>query len=360
MSMIDQREKTLVFCATQEHAGIVRDLINQVKTSTNPNYCVRVTANDGALGEQWLRTFQDNDKTIPTVLTTSQKLSTGVDARNVRNIVLLRPINSMIEFKQIIGRGTRLYDGKDYFTIYDFVKAYEHFNDPEWDGEPLEPDPVPGPGPKPEPPDGPPEPPIDEPPEPKQKLVIRLADGKERTFQHISGTTFWDASGKPISAQQFVEQFFGKLPELFRDEDELRRIWSDPDTRQALIDGLAERGFAGEQLAQIRRMIDAEASDLFDVLRYIAFTKAPLKRAERAEARRADILARKDPKQAEFLEFVLSQYVEQGEAELAPQKLPDLLQLKYGSPTDAMRKLGTVKDVRDAFRGFQRDLYERE
>ena len=100
---------------------------------------MRVTADDGALGEQWLRTFQDNEKTIPTILTTSQKLSTGVDARNVRNIVLMRPIGTMIEFKQIIGRGTRLFDGKDYFTIYDFVKAYEHFNDPEWDGEPMEP-----------------------------------------------------------------------------------------------------------------------------------------------------------------------------------------------------------------------------
>src|SRR5690606_8691803 len=171
-----------------------------------------------------------------------------------------------------------------------------------------------------------------EPPaEPKEKLVIKLADGKERTFQHISGTTFWDASGKPISAQQFIEQFFGRLPELFRDEDELRRIWSDPDTRKALIDGLAERGFAGEQLAQIRRMIDAEASDLFDVLRYIAFTRAPLKRAERAAARRADILSRQDARRAEFLDFVLSQYVAAGEEELDPGKLPGLLELKYGT-----------------------------
>ena len=112
-----------------------------MKTSKDPNYCQRVTANDGALGEQHLRDFQDNEKSIPTILTTSQKLSTGVDARNIRNIVLMRPINSMIEFKQIIGRGTRLYDGKDYFTIYDFVKAYHHFSDPEWDGEPLEPEP---------------------------------------------------------------------------------------------------------------------------------------------------------------------------------------------------------------------------
>jgi type I restriction enzyme, R subunit len=124
MEQIDQREKTLVFCATQAHAALVRDLINQMKTSGDPNYCVRVTADDGALGEQWLRTFQDNEKTIPTILTTSQKLSTGVDARNVRNIVLMRPIGTMIEFKQIIGRGTRLFHRKDYFTIYDFVKTY--------------------------------------------------------------------------------------------------------------------------------------------------------------------------------------------------------------------------------------------
>ena len=142
MSQINQQEKTLVFCATQDHALAVRDLINQMKTSTDPNYCQRVTANDGELGEQHLRDFQDNEKTIPTILTTSQKLSTGVDARNIRNIVLMRPINSMIEFKQIIGRGTRLYDGKDYFTIYDFVKAHHHFSDPEWDGEPMEPEPA--------------------------------------------------------------------------------------------------------------------------------------------------------------------------------------------------------------------------
>ena len=358
MERINQKEKTLVFCATQEHAGMVRDLINQAKTSTDPNYCVRVTANDGALGDQWLRTFQDNDKTIPMILTTSQKLSTGVDARNIRNIVLMRPVNSMIEFKQIIGRGTRLFDGKDYFTIYDFVKAYHHFNDPEWDGEPLAPDPpgVPRNGPGPSDPADPPEPP-DEPEPPVEKLVIRLADGKERTFQHISATTFWDASGRPISAQQFVENLFGKLPELFRDEDDLRRIWGQPDTRAALVAGLAERGFDGEQLSAVRRMIDAEDCDLFDVLNYIAHTKAPLKRAERADTHRESILSRYDAKQQVFLEFVLSQYVAEGEEELGTDKLPDLLDLKYGSPTDAVRELGSVQDIRNTFTGFQRDLY---
>ena len=133
----NQAEKAIIFCATQEHAAAVRDLVNQCKESPHPNYCVRVTAKDGELGEQALREFQDNEKTIPTVLTTSQKLSTGVDAKNIRNIVLLRPVNSMIEFKQIVGRGTRLFEGKDFFTIYDYVDAYHHFADREWDGEAL-------------------------------------------------------------------------------------------------------------------------------------------------------------------------------------------------------------------------------
>lgn len=358
MERINQREKTLVFCATQKHAATVRDLINQAKTSTDPNYCVRITANDGEMGEQWLRTFQDNEKTIPAILTTSQKLSTGVDARNIRNIVLMRPMTNMIEFKQIIGRGTRLFDGKDYFTIYDFVKAYELFSDPEWDGEPLAPDPPGAPRSKgdgegkPEPFEG------GDDELPKERLVIRLADGKERTFQHMSATTFWDASGKPISAAQFVQNLFGKLPELFRDEEDLRRIWGQPDTRAALVAGLAERGFDGEALASVRKMIDADDCDLFDVLNYIAHTKAPIKRAERAATHRTSILSRYDAKQQAFLDFVLSQYVAEGEEELGTDKLPDLLDLKYGSPSDAVRELGSVADIRSTFTGFQKGLYE--
>ena len=129
--MINQNQKTLVFCATQRHAAMVRDMINQYNDSKNPNYCHRVTAEDGELGEKHLRDFQDNEKSIPTILTTSRKLSTGVDAPEVRNIILMRPVKSMVEFKQIVGRGTRLAEGKDYFTVYDFVKAHDHFNDDE-------------------------------------------------------------------------------------------------------------------------------------------------------------------------------------------------------------------------------------
>ncbi|HEU4653134.1 MAG TPA: DEAD/DEAH box helicase family protein, partial [Steroidobacteraceae bacterium] len=226
MNMINEREKTLVFCATQEHALLVRDLINKVKTSGDPNYCVRVTAEDGALGDQYLRDFQDNEKSIPTILTTSQKLSTGVDARNVRNIVLMRPVNSMIEFKQIIGRGTRLYEGKEYFTIYDFVKAHQHFSDPEWDGEPLAPEESEkGDRIYKEKPDRPESEKVAEPPPPRKRLKVRLSDGKARSIQHMMVTTFWHPDGTPMSAQQFLEMLFGKLPEFFKDEDELRRLW---------------------------------------------------------------------------------------------------------------------------------------
>ncbi|MGE0643991.1 MAG: EcoAI/FtnUII family type I restriction enzme subunit R [Nitrospira sp.] len=359
MGQINQQEKALVFCATQDHALAVRDLINQVKTSADPNYCHRVTANDGELGEQHLRDFQDNEKTIPTILTTSQKLSTGVDARNIRNIVLMRPINSMIEFKQIIGRGTRLYDGKDYFTIYDFVKAHHHFSDSEWDGEPIEPEPSPKPvSPPDEPwPDG-----VRERPREyvkQQKVKVKLADGKARTIQHMMVTTFWHPDGTPMSAQQFLEMLFGKLPEFFRNETELRAIWSSPDTRTKLLQGLAEKGFGAEQMAEMQRIIDAEKSDLFDVLAHVAYAMTPLTREERAVRARTEICARFNDRQQAFLDFVLAQYVKVGVEELAQDKLSPLLRLKYhGAIADAVADLGEPEEISKVFVGFQRYLYQ--
>ena len=379
MEQVDQREKTIVFCATQVHALAVRDLINQLKTSTDPNYCQRVTANDGALGEQHLRDFQDNEKTIPTILTTSQKLSTGVDARNIRNIVLMRPINSMIEFKQIIGRGTRLYDGKDYFTIYDFVKAHHHFSDPEWDGEPIEPEPCTVCGQLPC---------ICEelPPQPCQvcgqqpcvcpkglcqtcgqrtcvcrkrsKAKVKLADGKERTIQHMMCTSFWHPDGTPMSAAQFMESLFGKLPDFFRDEDELRTIWGSPDTRKRLLEGLAEKGFGREQLAEMQRIIDAEKSDLFDVLAHVAYAVPPVTREVRAASARTYIHTHFSAKQQAFLDFVLQHYVSVGVEELDQEKLTPLLRLHYhDSIADAVADLGRPAEIGAIFAGFQRSLY---
>jgi type I restriction enzyme, R subunit len=361
MDMINQNEKTIVFCATQDHALAVRDYINQIKTSKHPDYCVRVTANDGAMGETSLEQFQDNEKTIPTILTTSQKLSTGVDARNVRNIVLMRPVNSMIEFKQIVGRGTRLFDGKDYFTIYDFVKAYEHFNDPEWDGEPIdpvEPTPRPQPGDDGDGGDDEGEPPTKGPKEPRpEKIKVKLADGKERTLQHMSATMFYSPDGKPMSAAEFVQKLFGELPFLFKDEDELRELWGRPETRKALLETLSEKGYGGEQLADIGRMIDAEKSDLYDVLAYIAFNLAPITRQERADTHKGAIMAQYDDKLQAFLDFVLNQYVQEGVGELDRDKLPHLLELKYQAVGDAANQLGGIASIKDAFVGFQKHLY---
>ena len=357
MELINQREKTLVFCASQEHALEVRDYINQVKTSKEPDYCVRVTAADGALGDQYLKAFQDNDNVIPTILTTSQKLSTGVDARNVRNIVLMREVNSMIEFKQIVGRGTRLYDGKDYFTIYDFVKAHHHFNDPEWDGdpEPLEPA----------------EPTVKggatdktEPPtqanqvEPKpEKILIKLSDGKTRPIQHMMATSFWGADGKPISAAQFLQNLFGVLPEFFKDEDTLRVIWSNPETRKKLLEGLSEKGFNKEVLAEMQRIVDAENSDLFDVLAFVALALQPISRQIRATDAKRQTHQQFEDKQSAFIDFVLGQYISQGVEELSQEKLKGLLELKYHSLSDATKVLGNPNEIRKIFVGFQKLLY---
>lgn len=380
MRQIDQREKTLVFCATQDHARIVRDLINQVKTSADPNYCHRVTADDGELGNEHLREFQDNEKTVPTILTTSQKLSTGVDARNIRNIVLMRPINSMIEFKQIIGRGTRLYEGKDYFTIYDFVKAYRHFSDPEWDGEPQDPEPCSECGqypcqcPEREPKERRPCPdcgnrPCTCPKAPcpvcgqdpcvcRRKARVKLADGKERAIQTVMSTTFWHPDGTPISAQQFMELLFGQLPGFFKDEAQLRAIWSEPDTRKHLLIGLAEKGFGPDQLHEMQKIIDAEKSDLFDVLAYVAYASAPLTREQRAARARAVIDAKFPSRQQVFLEFVLAHYVQGGVEELDRAKLKMLLNLRYGAISDAILDLGPAEDISRLFVGFQKYLYD--
>lgn len=380
MSQINQNEKTLVFCANQAHALMVRDLINQLKTSTDPNYCHRVTADDGALGEQHLRDFQDNEKFIPTILITSQKLSTGVDARNIRNIVLMRPVNSMIEFKQIIGRGTRLHDGKDYFTIYDFVKAHLKFQDPEWDGPPEPDEPCAKCGEEPcvcavtprKPCAKCGQSPCDCPKEPceicgkmqckciKQKKVkVKLADGKERTIQHMMMTTFWHPDGTPMSAQQFMELLFGKLPEFFQSEAELRELWSAPDTRAKLLEGLAEKDFGPDKLLAMQQLIDAEKSDLFDVLAYVAYLLPPLSREERAAKAKVEISTHFNSRQQVFLDFVLSHYVSVGVEELDQDKLTPLLRLKYhNSVPDAVADLGRPEEIRETFTGFQKYLYQ--
>ena len=470
LSLMNQNQKTIVFCATQKHALAVRDLVNQHCDSTNSNYCHRVTADDGKLGELHLREFQDNEKIIPTVLTTSQKLSTGVDAPELKNIVLMRPVNTMIEFKQIIGRGTRLFDGKDYFTLYDFVGAHKHFLDPEWDGEALKcatcgeetcichdtkwylvegtvdtndeyikitygDDNIPialvAPGKnksftvqyllKPEReneeyqkmlegvhkelnfyllglkekdpwayacyhcttaanlysdvhwhyyPKEDEDEDKDENEEPcvqcgyvkcrcypKPKIIkVKISDSRVMELDSMVQTSFWSADGKPISAHEFLTALFGSLPDFFINEAELRAIWSKPDTRKKLLQDLNEKGYTHSQLEDLRHMIHAEDSDLYDVLAHVAFSTEPVKRSQRAEYAKSHFGVY-ESKQRVFLDFVLKQYVQTGFTELDDAKLPDLLTLKYKAISDAKRELGNISSIRDTFIGFQEYLY---
>ncbi len=355
----NQNEKAIIFCANQAHAALIRDLVNQNAKSKDPFYCVRVTANDGEEGERLLREFQDNEKTIPTILTTSQKLSTGVDARNIRNIVLLRPVNSMIEFKQIVGRGTRLFDGKEFFTIYDFVDAYKHFSDPEWDGEPLEEEPSGVKEPKGEYKPREPKEPTET--ERKQKIKIKLRNGKEREIQSMISTSFWSADGKPISAEEFLNNLFGELPKLFKDEEELRKLWSNPITRKVLLENLESAGFPKDDLLTLQKLVDMEKSDLYDVLEYVFNGDyIAMTREARAKAAEATIFALLNDKQKEFITFVLSKYIETGVDELDQEKLPILLTNKYQSLEDAKEILGDVSNISKLFIEFQEHLYKQK
>jgi len=371
LEMMNQDEKTLVFCESQIHAAAIRDLINQEANINNPNYCQRVTANDGARGETQLKYFQDNEKSIPTILTTSRKLSTGVDAPEIKHIVLLRAIKSMVEFKQIVGRGTRLFDNKDYFTIYDFVEAHRHFRDPEWDGELLDPEPL-------------------EPKEPygkcgelpcicprdpeeicsicmnlpcvcekdaKGMIRIRLSKTKTLDLDSMIKTSFYAPDGKPMSADEFLKKLFDDIPRFFESEEKLREIWSKPSTRKQLLEELSENGYNEAQLSELKRLIKAQNADIFDVLAYIAYHSEIVPRQRRA--RRAEIrLQEYDPAKQEFLNFVLSLYVERGVQELDDLRLKSLLELKYNSVHDAKEILGDVASIRELFIGFQKYLYE--
>ena len=345
---INPLEKTIVFCENQNHALTMRDMINKYKAVKDPHYCVRVTSDEGKVGRELLEKFQDNDKDIPTIITSSQMLTTGVDARNVRNVVLDRTIGSMVEFKQIVGRGTRVFDGKDYFTIVDFRGATNNFYDEEWDGEPEAPEPggtrEPTPPPyTPEPPEGGdgPEP---EPGEPRPRLKVKL--GKHRELKVIDiETRYIDENGKPLTIREFVERLIQQLPGLFTSVDELRDIWSDPDLREQLLAKLVQAGFDKEQLSTLRRMFEADDCDMFDLLAFLAFEQPMATRKSRAEAVRANNAffdQYQQEKAKQFLHFVLNRYEQTGVTELARERLPALIELSG---------LGTTKDASMAFGG---------
>lgn len=379
--MEDPNQKTIIFGSIQKHAMIIRDIVNQYKEVPDSNYCVRVTADDGEEGERQLRLFQDNDRLRPTILTTSQKLSTGVDARNVRNIVLMRPVNNMVEFKQILGRGTRLFDGKYYFTIYDFVGASKNFQDPEWDGEPVCPKcgnnpctcypiqlPEEGGFIHDVPPEGYPA------PQPcpvcghlpctcpggqrnRNKIKVRLNTSRELTL-HTDWTERVQFGDELLTIEEYIQRLFGALPHFFKNADDLRERWSHPQTREELLRLLEDSGFHEEKLNMIRDFMGYENCDLLDVLEFLAYNTTPIDREKRAEIVRKTTMLKLNNEQKIFIDFILSKYIEFGFKELGNDKLSDFMQMKYHSFSDGMRKLSMRPDeIRNLYLNMQHDMY---
>jgi type I restriction enzyme R subunit len=380
LSKINPDEKTIIFCATQKHAMIVRDMVNKHKARPASNYCERVTADDGEVGEATLRAFQDNEKLLPTILTTSYKLSTGVDARNVRNIVLMRPIQNMVEFKQIIGRGTRLFDKKYYFTIYDFVGASEMFKDPDWDGDTY--CPICGNSPctcnKP----NPPKPPKVCPkcgqnpcvctPEPCpvcgnlpctcDGTRTNLIDIKLSPYRKLSLHTTWHPQifygDECISLEEYVKKLFGKIPEFFSGADDLREKWSNPETRERLLQTLDEAGFAVDKLNMLRNMLKLQECDLLDVLEYIAYNSTPIERAKRVALVQKQYVDSLNKEQREFDNLILQYYARNGFKELGAENLTTFINIKFNSMSDAKQKLQmSTTEIRSHYFELQRRLY---
>lgn len=366
---IGQMEKTIVFCANQSHALDLRDGINTYKKVSDPDYCVRITSDEGIVGRQLLERFQDNTKDIPVILTSSKMLTTGVDARNVRNIILTAPIGSMVEFKQIIGRGTRLYEGKDFFTIIDFVGASNKFYDKDWDGIPEDKadisesetlidreenqnEEAEGASDDIRDYEG-----MDEPGK-AEKLIVELSNGRKLKIIDVE-TRYIDENGRPLTAKQFLEKLVGDLPRIYQSEEQLRKAWANPEARNELLIKLSEIGFDSEQLETIRKMIATPDTDIFDVLAHISFSTDIQTREERAKRVRNDSFLSdySHSKAREFLEYVLSVYENHGIEELSRNKLNDLIRINLGTPKDAKEVFGSTQHIINAYYDLQKQIY---
>lgn len=354
---INPMDKTIIFCVNQQHASDMKIAIDKFKSVKDNNYCVRVTSDEGDIGRNFLEDFQNNDKDIPTILTSSKMLTTGVDAKNVRNVVLTAPIKSMTEFKQIIGRGTRVFEGKDFFTIIDFVGATNLFYDDRWDGvaEPID-EPKP---PKPKPTDsgrtgggGEIEPPIP----PKEKVTIDIK-GKKLKVINIE-TTYVGDDGRPLKTDEYLELLIGILGKFYNDEQGLRDIWSNPSHRKDLLNKLKEMNIDESQLEDLKEIFEAVNSDIYDVLAHLSFNLDIKTRNERAMAVENSTFIEKyhNEKAKDFIEFILEKYIKYGFKELEENKLSTLIEQSGFDKKDLMASFGEFK-IRDEYFGLQREIY---
>ena len=357
---INPMDKTIIFCVNQKHASDMKIAIDKFKSVKDNNYCVRVTSDEGDVGRNFLEDFQNNDKDIPAIITSSKMLTTGVDAKNVRNVVLTAPIKSMTEFKQIIGRGTRVFEGKDFFTIIDFVGATNLFYDDRWDGvaEPID-EPKP-----PKPTDsgngedgttgggGEIEPPIP----PKEKVTIDIK-GKKLKVINIE-TTYVGDDGRPLKTDEYLELLIGILGKFYNDEQGLRDIWSNPSHRKELLNKLKEMNIDESQLEDLKEIFEAVNSDIYDVLAHLSFNLDIKTRNERAIAVENSSFIEKyhNEKAKDFIEFILEKYIKYGFKELEENKLSTLIEQSGFDKKDLMASFGEFK-IRDEYFELQKEIY---
>lgn len=383
----DRFAKTLVFCVDQEHASEMRQELlnlNSDLVKQYPDYVCRVTADEGAIGLTHLAHFQDVDKPTPAILTTSQLLTTGVDAEMVKNVVLARVVGSRSEFKQIVGRGTRLKVdyGKEYFNIIDFTgTATRHFADPDFDGDParieevtideegeivdttveiIENEVQETPGEyQPEdddPPDGEGEI-ITDPPEEPRKFYV---DGG--TVEVIGHLVYdLDTDGKKLQVVRYTEYSGRAVRSMYPGSQEFQRDWANPDTRSDLLRELTERGISFEELAASSDLPDA---DPFDLLCNLAWNAPLLTRRQRAEQARKsaqNLFNQHSETAREILALMLDKYIERGISQF--NALSELMKVQpfeqYGTPTEiANRHFGGIQGLKAAVSQLQSAIYQ--
>ena len=360
---INPMDKTIVFCVNQKHAMDMKVAIDKFKSIKDNNYCVRITSDEGEIGREFLEKFQNNDLDIPTILTSSKMLTTGVDAKNVRNVVLTSPIKSMTEFKQIIGRGTRVFDGKDFFTIIDFVGATNLFYDDRWDGvaeevtktttsngekktkdnsdTPTD--------------DGDDTTTSDDKPT-NEKVTIDIK-GKKLKVINIE-TTYVGENGVPLKTSDYLELLIGVLGKFYNDENGLREIWSNPKNRKELLEKLKEMNIDESQLNDLKYIFEAEDSDIYDVLAHLSFNLDIKSRSERVIAVENSSYIEKyhTEKAKEFIEFILDRYKKDGVKELDEKNLSVLVKLSGNDLKDLKSSFGNY-NIRDEYFGLQREIY---
>lgn len=358
LKLIDPMDKTIIFCANQAHASDIKRAIDKFKSVKRDDYCVRVTSDEGKIGLEYLKQFQDNDKSYPVILTSSKMLTTGVDARNVRNIVLLANIGSIIEFKQIIGRGTRVYEGKDFFTIIDFVGATKLFYDPKWDGEQVK----------------------DEDKEDKSEIwgkqnkkesdKTKETESKKAITVHLKGTklkvldintSYLGSNGKPLSTKEFLEFLIGKLAEYYDDEVKLREIWSKQETRLNFLKTLEKDGVDENALKDLGEIFDKKDCDIYDVLAHLSFNAEIKTRQERVlQVEKSEFLKRFQKEKAlKFIEFLLDRYQQYGIKDFDRSLAPLIELSSLGNVKEIVSEFGGVENLKQSVDDLQREIYAR-